>query len=126
MDGDTKGITIASVVLPGNKVITRNNLTQKKSKMGVKILGVEFLSWHAEMRIISYLMRNSYFRVLIDKQGELHMSIVRHTRTGDLANSSRPCYKCQTVMRKFKQKYLPNVKFIVHFHEEGSWYSLLF
>ena len=118
IEGDKKGVTIA-VLLLGSKPIVRTNYAVKNN-LNVKLFGVEFNSWHAEMRIINLLMRNRYLLNKLKEQNRFIMHVYRYTPTGDYATSSKPCDKCVKVMKEFKRRYMKNGTFLIHYFEKNA------
>jgi len=102
---DSKGKTIAILQLPNGKIITRENLCLSGS-LKVKIFGIEYDSWHAEVRCILTLMKNSYFLNLVRQEKWLGLTVLRYNRKGKLAPNSKPCSACWKVLKIFKKRYL--------------------
>jgi len=114
--GDNKGYTIA-ILETSKKPIIRKNYTTNGSPLDLKLFGVHYDSWHAEIRIIMFLLDNPYYLNLIKHEGVFSMFVYRYTWKGNIGNSSKPCSKCMKVLKIFKKKFLPDCKFIIKYIE---------
>lgn len=117
--GDKKGYTIAILETPHRPII-RKNYTIPGSPLDLKIFGVTYNSWHAEARIIMFLLENPYYLNLVRSERIFSLFVYRYTWKGNHGLSSRPCPKCLKVLKLFKKKFLPNCKFIIKFIENNK------
>ena len=116
---------MAILFLPHNKTIIRTNLAPSPY-FSIKLLGIEYPSWHAEARIIHLLISNTYYLKLIEKIGEMNLLVLRYNKRGMLTGNSKPCSKCQRLFKLFKKKFLPSVKIIVSYLEDFKVKTLIF
>jgi len=117
---DSKGKTIAILQLPNGKMIVRENLCLS-GPLKVKVFGVEYDSWHAEIRCILSLMKNSYFLNLVKREKWLGLTVLRYNRKGKLTSNSKPCSACWKVLKIFKKRYLGlDTKFELAYIEAGK------
>ena len=122
---DAKGKTVCIAVIPGiNKVIMRDNITHGKNP--VKVFGIEFNSWHAEMRVLYTISNNRYFQHHIIDHGTLELTVLRYTKCGNFGLCSKPCDKCQQAIKVFKKKYVPDVRIIVNYYEDSEMKGMVF
>ena len=121
MKGDRKGYTIAILHTPKKKIIRYNETSNSPSSdMTLSLFRVEFRSWHAEMRIIKFLIDNIYYRNMLASLGIVKMDVFRYTWCGNMANSSKPCDKCRKVISLFKEKYMPNTTIEIRYIENNT------
>jgi len=123
--GDNKGYTIAILETPKKPIIRKNYATLGTS-LDLKLFGVEFDSWHAEIRIVLFLLENPYYLNLIKSEGLFSLFVYRYTWKGNHATSSKPCPKCRKVLKIFKKKFLPNCKFVIKYIENHTLKTIEF
>jgi intein/homing endonuclease len=118
---DSKGVSVSICIIPEiKKVITRSNYTENgKKKKLIKIFGVEYESLHSEIRVLLTIIKNPLFLKKIQKYKELKITNLRYSKTGNLAKCSKPCEKCQIVLKQFKEKYQLK-RIIVEYVENGK------
>jgi len=104
---DSKGVSITICIIPSiNKVITRYNYTEfGQKKRLIKIFGIEYNSFHSEIRVLLTILRNEYYLKNIQKSKYLKLINLRYNKNMNMSYSSKPCVKCQNVLRIFKEKF---------------------
>ena len=120
---DSKGKTLAICEI-GSKIFSRENCTVRGTDKLVRLFGVEFDSWHAEMRVLLVLLKNSYYQYLAKESGIVKITVIRITKSGKLARTSKPCQKCQRVIKIVKNKILSSVVFEILYHENEKWLKM--
>ena len=119
---DSRGKTLAILKMPNGKIITRENEVIKGNQINLKIFNVPYpFGFHAEVRVILSILKNSYWLELIKHSKFMDLTVIRYTNTGKLAISSKPCEKCQIVLREFKKKFLyEKFNIVVNYFENGQ------
>ncbi len=118
---DIKGTSIAILHLPNGQTIVRKNIVVYGTELNIKLFGIEFDSWHAEMRLIYSLLKNTYYLKQVMEANLLEITVIRITKAGKLATCSKPCDKCIAVLKNFKKKYIPYGKVIIHYHKNSNF-----